>query len=62
MTLWCRMCQQPTEFDRKWVEDSDACTHCGTKGHWRTLDEPNVVYALNENDRRFLRSIKVTQD
>lgn len=52
--LWCRKC-------RNWyaVQTTipDICPHCEGSASW-TTEEPKP-YRLSENDRRFLRSIKI---
>ena len=62
MTVWCRECDGANAMPRNWIEESDACKYCGTKGQWRTLNEPKAEYLLNHNDRRFLRSMRIKAD
>jgi hypothetical protein len=62
MTLFCRSCDSPNHFTRRWIEDDDECTTCGARGQWRTLNEPRTPYELNHNDKAFLRSIRVQSD
>jgi hypothetical protein len=59
MVIFCRECDGKNDFNRNWIADDDACTFCGTRGKWRTVNEPKKAYALSENDRRFLRSIRI---
>jgi hypothetical protein len=59
MTLYCCICGKPNEFARNWIESEDACIECGTRGRWRRYNDPTVEYALNENDRRLLRSLRI---
>ena len=62
MQLWCRKCDGFNEFPRNWLDDGDACKHCGAIGFWRTATEPMVEWDLNENDRRMLRSLRIAQE
>lgn len=59
MTLYCRVCESPNDFDRNWVNEHDACKSCGAEGQWRTLNEPKQPYELTLNDKRFLRSVRI---
>lgn len=61
MQLWCMACQSPNDFDRNWVQDDDECRVCQSKGRWRTVNDPKVEWALGHMDKRFLKSIHVTQ-
>lgn len=62
MTLYCMACQSPQTFERNWLDESDACATCGAKGPWRRCDEPKHAWELNENDRRFVKSLKIAAD
>ena len=68
--IWCRFCQQAEEivagvFPAK-------CPKCDEVGFWATQPGqgiqpkhkklPRVPYALNTNDRRFLRSLRIGQE
>jgi hypothetical protein len=62
MILFCRTCDGQNDFPNNWVNDDDACKHCGAKRHWRTLNEPKEPWALNENDKRMLRAFRIVQE
>lgn len=34
------------------------CAHCGTRD-WRNTDEPQKVYPITANDKRFLKSLRI---
>ena len=59
MELWCRNCGHKNTFPRNWLEDADACKECKAMGQWRTHGDPSVDYALSENDKRFLKSLRI---
>lgn len=59
MTLYCRRCAAPNHFNRRWIDDADACTVCGATGQWQTVNDPRVPYVLTKRDARFLRLICV---
>jgi hydrogenase maturation factor HypF (carbamoyltransferase family) len=61
-TFICRGCGSRNSFNRLYTVDEDACKVCKMTNFWRREDEPEVPiveWALNENDRRFLRSLKI---
>ena len=62
MVLFCRVCDAAKILTRNWITEEDTCDACGATEQWRTVNEPKKAYALSENDRRFLRSIKVCGD
>jgi hypothetical protein len=63
--FFCRVCDGPNEFthdngkSRLYPVPEDACVYCGSSGKWRTGTDPKKEYALSENDRRFLRSLRI---
>lgn len=59
MILFCRVCDAPNPFMRRWLEEHDACQSCGSEGQWRTVNDPTHPYELNHNDKGFLKSIRV---
>jgi hypothetical protein len=62
MTIFCRKCDGANEFDRNWIEETDACKFCGSAGLWRTINEPKHTYDLSLNDQRFLRSLRIAPE
>lgn len=62
MILFCRVCDSPNPFMRRWIEDHDACSTCGAEGQWRTVNEPRVAYELSLNDKRLLKSLRIASE
>jgi hypothetical protein len=62
MTIFCRACDGSNSFDRNWLNDDDACQHCGSKGLWRTLNEPKHAYEVSLNDRRLLKALRIAPE
>lgn len=59
MDLFCRHCDGLNVIDRNWVSPTDECQFCGAINQWRTINDPKKPYDLSENDKRFLRSLKI---
>jgi hypothetical protein len=56
ITLHCRACGRIVVIDR--TGELPACEKCGPTT-WTSLDAPLTPYMLSENDRRFLRSLRI---
>ena len=37
----------------------DICPHCEQSASWTTDDAPSKPYVLSENDRKFLKSLRI---
>lgn len=60
VVFYCGKCDGANDFGRRYLyELADACKYCGSKGQWRTQNEPKKPYDLSDNDRRMLRSARI---
>ena len=55
-TIWCLLCHKHVEV--RWALP-DRCPHCSSPQHWST-DAPTLDQVLTNDDRVFLRSLKIT--
>lgn len=64
LRLWCATCGRGIVVERKPYVELPDCATCGPTT-WTTADAPDdqkYPYVLNHNDKRFLRSIRVSGD
>ncbi len=55
--LWCRLCTE--RYELLGGEAPGTCPSCGQAAHWSSIEVPKRQYMLSENDKRFLKSIRV---
>lgn len=60
MTLRCNPCGRSVTASTFSVPQP-LCAYCGARD-WRNVDEVEKPYTLTGDDRRFLRSLRITQD
>ena len=56
-TVWCLRCK--VKLEHLGGALPDACPECEQSARWSTLEVPLKDWVLNENDRGFLRSIRI---
>jgi hypothetical protein len=62
--IWCRVCYEPYESIAGLLPPQ--CPACQKPAVWTTVrpdpTTPTVAYATSENDRKFLRSLRILPD
>lgn len=60
-SVFCKNCGRRATVDLA-GELPSVCLGCGMTGWWRADGEPAVPYELTLNDKRFLRSLRITPE
>jgi hypothetical protein len=58
-TLLCRKCGHWYQIQ---ITTPDICPHCEQSASWTIDPDPDKPYRLSENDRKLLRSFKITPE
>lgn len=61
-TLWCQNPGCGTGYASVAGDIPKVCPACDQPAHWSTEAGPKVPFALSSNDKRFLRSLKITSE
>jgi hypothetical protein len=56
-TLYCRLCA--AAYASVAGDQPAECPACGQAAHWSTEPQARREYVLSENDRRFLKSLRI---
>lgn len=59
-TIWCRLCK--VKLEHVGGDLPTTCPECEQSAHWSAVEVPQKDYVLNENDRLFLKSIRIASN
>ena len=57
-TVFCKHCA--AQYDAVAGDFPVVCPHCDQPAFWTTEPVPVVAWTVNENDKLFLRSLRIT--